>query len=136
MPCNWREGGHGPPPVRRRRRNADGDNSTLLSDDDVDDDVRTTRTTLRAMIPGDEEDTTAVPFSESLSLFQSLQVLANEEEEMAFKNKTSGGESRAPFYIISVGESRATRNNTPEGGYRALKKLSRWMQEYRLRRRV
>jgi hypothetical protein len=105
MPCNWREGGHGPPPVRRRRRNADGDNSTLLSDDgEGDDDVRTTRTTLRAMIPEGEEDTTAVPFSESLSLFQSLQVLANEEEEMAFKNKTSGGESRAPFYIFSEGD--------------------------------
>jgi hypothetical protein len=96
MPCNWREGGHGPPPVRRRRSSAD-DNSTLLSDDgEGDDDVRTTRTTLRATIPEDEEDTTAVPFSESLSLFQSLQVLANEEEEMAFKNKTSGGESRVP----------------------------------------
>jgi hypothetical protein len=98
MPCNWREGGHGPPPVRRRRRSAD-DNSTLVSDDGEDDDVRTTRTTLRAMIPENEEDTTAVPFSESLSLFQSLQVLANEEEEMAFKNKTSGGESRAPFKL-------------------------------------
>jgi hypothetical protein len=99
MPCNWREGGHGPPPVRRRRRHAD-DNSTVLSDDAEDDDVRTTRTTLRGVIPEDEEDTTAVPFSESLSLFQSLQVLANEEEEMAFKNKTSGGESRAPCKIL------------------------------------
>ncbi len=107
MPCNWREGGHGPPPVRRRRRSTD-DNSTLLSDDgEGDDDVRTTRTTLRTMIPEDEEDTTAVPFSESLSLFQSLQVLANEEEEMAFKNKTSGGESRAPGKIFSGGDSRA-----------------------------
>jgi hypothetical protein len=37
----------------------------------------------------------AAPFSESLSLFQSLQVLANEEEEMAFRNTTLGaGESQ------------------------------------------
>lgn len=28
-------------------------------------------------------------FSEELSLFQSIQVLANEEEELAFKNKTA-----------------------------------------------
>ena len=93
MPCNWREGGHGPPPVRRRRRSAPDNNATLLSDDAADDDVTTT--TSEATISEGEEEPTAVPFSESLSLFQSLQVLANEEEEMAFKNKTSGGESRA-----------------------------------------
>ena len=34
-------------------------------------------------------------FSESLSLFQSIQVLANEEEEKAFRNETDRRSSRS-----------------------------------------
>ncbi len=38
-------------------------------------------------------------------------------------NKITIGESSAPFKIISVGDSRAAKKNTPEGGYRALEKV-------------
>jgi hypothetical protein len=39
------------------------------------------------------------------------------------KNKITIGESSAPFKIISVGDSRAPKNNTPEVGYRSLEKF-------------
>jgi len=86
MPCDWREGalGGGHHSVRRKRRSA-GNITAVLPDHLVEDEDE------------DEHDTVGVDrapkslgnFSESLNLFQSIQVLANEEEERAFMNETA-----------------------------------------------
>ena len=85
MPCDWREGslggGHS---VRRRRRSAG--NITAVQLDNV----------LPEQLVGDGDDQapkSSGNFSESLNLFQSIQVLANEEEERAFMNETASSES-------------------------------------------
>ena len=89
MPCDWREGalGGGHHSVRRKRRSA-GNITAVLPDHLVEDEDE------------DEHDTVGVDrapkslgnFSESLNLFQSIQVLANEEEERAFMNETASSE--------------------------------------------
>ena len=84
MPCDWREaGGHG---VRRRRS---AGNITALEED-----AREERS-----LGGVEAGEQALPgnFSESLNLFQSIQVLANEEEERAFRNETESSK-----YLVSA----------------------------------
>ena len=95
MPCDWREGalggGHS---VRRRRRSAGNITAVLLEqlvgkEDEEEDE-------------NDNPDADRAPkslgnFSESLNLFQSIQVLANEEEERAFMNETASSESNNNF---------------------------------------
>ena len=84
MPCDWREGGgHG---VRRRRS---AGNITTLEED-----AREERS-----LGGVEVGEQGLPgnFSESLNLFQSIQVLANEEEERAFRNETESSK-----YLVSA----------------------------------
>ena len=77
--------------MRRRRRSAG--NITAVQLDDV----------LPEQLVGDGDDEenfgggeapkSGGNFSESLNLFQSIQVLANEEEERAFMNETASSES-------------------------------------------
>ena len=89
MPCDWREGGgHG---VRRRRS---AGNITALEED-----VREKRA-LGSVEAGEQ----GLPgnFSESLNLFQSIQVLANEEEERAFRNETESSESLVTTTFAAV----------------------------------
>ena len=92
MPCDWREGslggGHS---VRRRRRSAGNITAVQLDDnlsgqlvDDGDDGKN---------FGAGEAPKSSGNFSESLNLFQSIQVLANEEEERAFMNETASSKS-------------------------------------------
>jgi hypothetical protein len=79
MPCDWREGAshHGPPAHHVRRRRAAG-NITAV---ELEEEERAMEIDRAAKSLGN--------FSESLNLFQSIQVLANEEEERAFRNENA-----------------------------------------------
>ena len=101
MPCDWREGalGGGHHNVRRKRRSA-GNITAVLPDHLVEDEDE------------DEHDNVGVDrapkslgnFSESLNLFQSIQVLANEEEERAFMNETASSEFdvKGKFLLVFI----------------------------------
>jgi len=81
QPCNWRD--TTAPAVRRRKRSVG--NITAVQnpeEDDQDEEVFTT-------VDESEDVKKNTSFSESLSLFQSIQVLANEEDEKAFNNATA-----------------------------------------------
>ena len=81
QPCNWREGKHSSK-VRRRRSLA---NITTVTDNEMESaDV--------SVDEAESADTTNSSFSESLRLFQSLQVLANEEDREALSNQTESSE--------------------------------------------
>ena len=89
MPCDWREGalGGGHHSVRRKRRSA-GNITAVLPDhlaEDEDEDEHDN-------VGMDRAPKSLGNFSESLNLFQSIQVLANEEEERAFMNETASSE--------------------------------------------
>ena len=99
MPCDWREGslggGHS---VRRRRRSA-GNITAVQLDDNLPE---------QRVGDGDDEENfgageapkSSGNFSESLNLFQSIQVLANEEEERAFMNETASSKSTIFSFLI------------------------------------
>ena len=77
--------------MRRRRRSAGNITAVQLDDNlpeqrvgDGDDEEN---------FGGGEAPKSGGNFSESLNLFQSIQVLANEEEERAFMNETASSES-------------------------------------------
>ena len=77
--------------MRRRRRSA-GNITAVQLDDNLPE---------QRVGDGDDEENFGAGeapksggnFSESLNLFQSIQVLANEEEERAFMNETASSES-------------------------------------------
>ena len=93
MPCDWREGalggGHS---VRRRRRSA-GNITAVLPEQLVGEEDEDENSNLGV----DRAPKSLGNFSESLNLFQSIQVLANEEEERAFMNETASSESNNNF---------------------------------------
>ena len=80
MPCDWRQSAHGPPGAVRRKRRSAGNITAVEVDLEED---------LGAMMEGEQLPKSAGNFSESLNLFQSIQVLANEEDERAFRNETA-----------------------------------------------
>ena len=95
MPCDWREGalGGGHHNVRRKRRSA-GNITAVLPDHLVEDEDEDERDDYVGV---DRAPKSLGNFSESLNLFQSIQVLANEEEERAFMNETASSESNNLF---------------------------------------
>ena len=95
MPCDWREGalGSGHHSVRRKRRSA-GNITAVLKDHLVEDDDEEEED-----VGFDRAPKSLGNFSESLNLFQSIQVLANEEEERAFMNETASSESDNLFDV-------------------------------------
>ena len=95
MPCDWREGalGSGHHSVRRKRRSA-GNITAVLKDHLVEDDDEEVED-----VGFDRAPKSLGNFSESLNLFQSIQVLANEEEERAFMNETASSESDNLFDV-------------------------------------
>ena len=98
MPCDWREGalggGHS---VRRRRRSA-GNITAVLPQQLVDEeDEEEEEEDENSNVGVDRAPKSLGNFSESLNLFQSIQVLANEEEERAFMNETASSESNNLF---------------------------------------
>ena len=72
QPCSWREGG-----IRRKRSLG---NETLEEELNDDGEARDGEE--------DKSQTGEGSFSEELNLFQSIQVLQNDEEELAFRNQT------------------------------------------------
>ena len=99
MPCDWREGslggGHS---VRRRRRSAG--NITAVQLDDVLPEQRVGDSDVEENFGAGEAPKSSGNFSESLNLFQSIQVLANEEEERAFMNETASSKSTIFSFLI------------------------------------
>ena len=96
MPCDWREGalGSGHHSVQRKRRSAGNITAVQLPDQLVEDEDEDDNMDLDDRAPKSLGN-----FSESLNLFQSIQVLANEEEERAFMNETASSK----FEILFVG---------------------------------
>ena len=79
QPCNWRE--HASTTVKRKKRSVG--NITAVDDDDLEESYDYYDTV---------DDTAAAnnkSFSESLKLFQSIQVLANEEERAALSDPSA-----------------------------------------------
>jgi len=83
QPCNWRDKG-----LQRRKRST---NSTLSPQDLMDESIDEEEEDVEESITASSKEEGEKKFSESLSLFQSLQVLANEEDEIAFRNQTLKG---------------------------------------------
>lgn len=79
--------------MRRRRRSA-GNITAVLKDHLVEDDDEEEED-----VGFDRAPKSLGNFSESLNLFQSIQVLANEEEERAFMNETASSESDNLFDV-------------------------------------
>ena len=77
--------------MRRRRRSAG--NITAVQLDDVLPEQRVSDGDDEENFGAGEAPKSSGNFSESLNLFQSIQVLANEEEERAFMNETASSES-------------------------------------------
>ena len=100
MPCDWREGalGGGHHSVRRKRRSA-GNITAVLPDQLVEDEDENENENMGV----DRAPKSLGNFSESLNLFQSIQVLANEEEERAFMNETASSEFDVTVEILLVG---------------------------------
>ena len=102
MPCDWREGalGGGHHNVRRKRRSA-GNITAVLPDHLVEDEDEDERDDNVAV---DRAPKSLGNFSESLNLFQSIQVLANEEEERAFMNETASSEFdvKGKFLLVFI----------------------------------
>ena len=86
MPCDWREGALGGGHSVRRRRRSTGNITAVLPDQLVEDEEEDDK------VDVDRAPKSLGNFSESLNLFQSIQVLANEEEERAFMNETASSE--------------------------------------------
>ena len=77
--------------MRRRRRSAG--NITAVQLDDNLPEQRVGDSDVEENFGAGEAPKFSGNFSESLNLFQSIQVLANEEEERAFMNETASSES-------------------------------------------
>ena len=77
--------------MRRRRRSAG--NITAVQLDDNLPEQRVGDSDVEENFGAGEAPKSSGNFSESLNLFQSIQVLANEEEERAFMNETASSES-------------------------------------------
>ena len=77
QPCNWRE--HATTTVKRKKRSIG--NITAVDDEDLGD--------YEYADDDNVPDNSNKSFSESLRLFQSIQVLANEEDRAALKNTTT-----------------------------------------------
>ena len=90
MPCDWREGALGGGHSVRRRRRSTGNITAVLPDQLVEDEEEDDK------VDVDRAPKSLGNFSESLNLFQSIQVLANEEEERAFMNETASSECNHP----------------------------------------
>ena len=92
----WREGAHSHSAKVRRRRSLANITTLAHSDMEEQEDLR------QEAVEVNENNNSNSSFSESLRLFQSLQVLANEEDREALRNETTASMNTAPTSLGQV----------------------------------
>ena len=106
QPCNWREGKHSHSAKVRRKRSLA--NITTIAHPDMEDQQEEQEDLGQEEVEINDNNNNS-SFSESLRLFQSLQVLANEDDGEALRNETTSSkydgshQSRPDFTSISRG---------------------------------